>query len=80
MEGKCRKSEITDTPGALRWDNGAVRHSAYSPYKSVYRWSAKGALYLTNMRIVFVADQEDALSGELSSEHVRMESSSYNDL
>ncbi|CAK0784918.1 hypothetical protein CVIRNUC_008123 [Coccomyxa viridis] len=27
------------------------------------RWSAKGTLYLTNMRIVFVADQEEALSG-----------------
>ena len=29
------------------------------------RWSAKGTLYLTNMRIIFVADQEEALSGKL---------------
>ena len=41
---------------------------------SVCRWSAKGTLYLTNMRIIFVADQEEALSGKLSPKHVRVES------
>jgi hypothetical protein len=29
------------------------------------RWSARGSLYLTNMRLVFIANQPDAASGAL---------------
>ena len=38
---------------------------AYLRLHGLCRWSAKGTLYLTNMRIVFIAGVQDAQSGGL---------------
>ena len=46
---------------ALHGHTGSSKHHAlHLLLLSLYRWSTTGALYLSNIRMVFVADKADA--------------------
>lgn len=56
--GRCRSLHAPDL-----WKTGNG-NSKLITRTVLHRWSARGVLFLTNLRLVFVAKQTDAASGQ----------------